>query len=108
MKTYKVISLLLIFLLSGCSERVGGNGYIIIKNNSNYPISDVSVNYTSAKRKDSLGKIAPHSSYKYSIYLKHEDSINLSYKTIDQQIHIRPVSGYLSTAEKVKVLIEIN
>jgi len=108
MKIYKVIPLLLIFLLCGCSKRVGGNGYIIIKNNSNYPISDVSVNYTSAKRKDSLGKIAPHSSYKYSIYLKHEDSINLSYKTIDQQSHIRLVSGYLSTAEKVKVLIEIN
>ena len=108
MKSYKANSLLLILLLSSCSERVGGNGYILITNNSNYPISDVSVNYTSAKRKDNLGKIAPHSSYKYSIYLKHEDSINLSYKTIDNKIQTRPVVGYLSTAEKVKIKIDIN
>ncbi|UUS62506.1 MULTISPECIES: hypothetical protein [unclassified Acinetobacter] len=106
----KKISILFLsgFLLVGCGEKTEGNGYILIKNNSDQPVTDVAVNYSSAKKTDVLGTLYPKSSYNYVIFIKNEDSIKVSYKTADSKVHSKTVVGYLSTLEKAKETLEIN
>ena len=71
---------LVLFLLIGC-QPFEKTGYISIKNQTDYPITDLKITYISAQKTYSLGTLYPYSEYKYAINYEHhnEDSIKLSY-----------------------------
>lgn len=97
----KFLLLTIIFFIIGCSNQ---GGYIIIKNDSAAPITNVTINYIVPKTSYVLGTIYPKSMYKYSIdYNYNETAIDISYVTKDQKIVNETVVGYSTSYNKKNV-----
>lgn len=93
-----------LFLL-GCTDH---DAYISIENQSSAPITAVSIRYETTQHRDVIGTIEPHSSYRYRVDDRfQETAVYLSY--IDQyQQHIEQVAiGYAAKYDPVNIKIVI-
>ncbi|NKS47136.1 hypothetical protein [Acinetobacter lwoffii] len=92
---------LVLFLLIGC-QPFEKTGYISIKNQTYYPITDLKITYISAQKTYSLGTLYPYSEYKYAINYEHhnEDSIKLSYLDKSDKKINHEVAPYVAKYDK--------
>lgn len=99
----QLLTLLLIpsFFLGGCSDQ---KGYIVIKNESSVPVTNVTVNYISPRKSYVLGTIYPKSLYKYAINYDHnETSIHVSYFDKNQKKIDKVAIGYSTIQDKESI-----
>lgn len=104
---FSLIALMTIPLLA-CSTAKQEKGTIVINNNSAVLISDVSVEYTSAKKVVSIGELAPHASTTYKIdYSDAEDTIVIHYTDAQHNKYTQTVVPYAAKYDKQRYVIEI-
>lgn len=73
--------------LSGC-DFLKNDSVLIIKNSSDFVVTDVKLLYSSSKKNVDVGNIAPSSIYKYLLDSPlQEDSIKISYKDTNKILH---------------------
>ena len=102
-----LLVLISVFLIS-CTSFESDKGKIIINNKSPYLVSDVTIEYESAGKVDSIGDIASNSSYKYTIqYTDAEDSININYTDRNKKKHSANVVPYAGKYDKQKYQFDI-
>lgn len=98
LKSNLLVLTILLFSFVGCTN---SKGYIIIKNDSSSPITNVTVNYITPKVNHALGVINPKSVYKYPIdYNFNETAIDISYVDQNQKKIIKTAVGYSSSYDK--------
>ena len=91
---YKFIYLLILFLFS-CGF-VDGDSILTVKNNSNFTITNVKLEYSSSKKIVNIGNIKPFSIYKYQIDSPlQEDSIKIFYNDSSGIMHEGIAAGYI-------------
>lgn len=99
---------LIIVLLTSCSYFENDKGKIIIKNESPYLISNVSIKYISSKRVDMIGDLPANSSYSYAIqYTSYEDSIYINYTDKDKKIYSQNIVPYAASYNKERYIFNI-
>ena len=103
-----LIALMTIPLLA-CSTAKQEKGTIVINNNSSVLISDVSVDYTSAKKSVPIGELAPHASTTYEIeYSDAEDSIVIHYTDAQHNKYTQTAVPYAAKYDKQRYVVDIN
>ncbi|MCK4087716.1 hypothetical protein HCY58_11730 [Acinetobacter radioresistens] len=102
-----LIALTSVALIS-CASSKEDKGTITINNKSPYPVSEVSVEYKSSNKKDSIGNLEPNASYKYEIkYSNTEDSIYINYLDRNKKYHSELVVPYSAKYDKQTYTFDI-
>ena len=93
-------------LLVGCGK--DEKGFIVIKNETDSPLTNVTIHYASPKVDEVVGTINPKSSYKYPLnYTYNETAIDLIYIDKNQKITTKTVVGYSAKYDKENVEVVI-
>ena len=105
---FSLIALMTLSLLA-CSTAKQEKGTIVINNNSSAPITEISVEYISAKKRVPIGELAPHASTTYKIdYSDAEDSIVIHYTDAQHNKYTQTAVPYAAKYDKQRYVVDIN
>lgn len=94
--------------LVACSPMQKDEGTITVYNKTDSPVYNVNFKYTTSKRVDAIGDLAPNASYKYKIhYSDTEDSISINYTDKDKKLHSESVVPYSAKYDKESYIFNI-
>lgn len=105
---FSLIGLMTLSLLA-CSTAKQDKGTIVINNNSSAPITDISVEYTSAKKVVPISDLASHASTTYKIdYADAEDAIVIHYTDAQHNKYTQTAVPYAAKYDKQRYVVGIN
>lgn len=104
---FPLITLMTLSLLA-CSTAKQEKGTIVINNNSSAPITEISVEYISAKKSVPIGELAPHASTTYKIdYSDVEDSIVIHYNDAQHNKYTQSAVPYAAKYDQQRYVVTI-
>lgn len=104
---FSLIGVMTLSLLA-CSTAQQEKGTIVINNNSSAPITDISVEYASAKKSVPIGELAPHASTTYKIeYSDAEDTIVIHYTDAQHNKYTQTAVPYAAKYDQQRYVVTI-